>query len=263
MPRFVMPPMPRVDWREQADTARLARISKDAPRVPWDRFLTDILRWESGEHFGLIGPTGSGKTTMLLNLLPLHPFVTVFATKPRDATMTALIAQGYVKLDRWRSLDPDVYPRRVLWPDASSLNSEAVQAEVFRDAFARIYREGYWTVALDETWYLDNVLHLEREIRLYLLQARSLDISLLAAMQRPAFVPRELYTSCTHLMFYRVNDETDLRSLSGIGWRSADLIREVVANLEAHQVLYINTRTGFMCRTRCPRALAVTRGGSK
>lgn len=242
-----------------AETSRLARLSTEAPRVPWDQFITRVLNWQSGEHFGLIGPTGSGKTNMLLNLLPLHPFVVTFATKPRDATMSALITDGgYVKLDRWRSLDPDEYPRRVLWPDATRFDAEDIQRAVFHDAFDRIYREGYWTVALDETWYIDNVLHLERDIKMYLLQARSLDISLLAAMQRPAFVPRELYTSCTHLMFYRVNDETDLRALSGIGWRSGDLIRDVVANLEKYQVLYINTRTGFMCRTKCPR---VSMGG--
>lgn len=242
-----------VEHRRDNDAVmRLAKLSTDAPRIPWDLFLRN-LRWHSGEHFGLIGPTGLGKTTMLLNLLPLHPYVVVFATKPRDSTMANLVNHSkYLKLDRWKSLDPAQYPRRVLWPDASRLDSTANQKIVFADAFNKIYREGNWTVALDETWYMDNVLHLDGEVKMYLLQARSLGISLIAATQRPAWVPREIYTSCTHLMFWRVNDETDLRSLSGIGWRSSDLIREAVANLDLFQVLYINTRTGYMCRTRCP-----------
>lgn len=250
---FGTPALPRVRWAEGAETQRLARLATEAPRIPWDVFVRDVLRWEPGEHFGLIGPTGLGKTTMLLNLLPYHPYVVVFATKPRDATMERLINTGYIRLTRWKSIDADEYPRRVLWPDASKLDSREVQRDVFRDAFERIYREGGWTVALDETWYMDNVLHLENEIKTYLLQARSLGISLVTATQRPAWVPREIYTSCTHLMFWRVNDETDLRSLSGIGWRSGDLIRDAVANLDLYQSLYINTRTGFMCRTRCPR----------
>ncbi len=126
------------------------------------------------------------------------------------------------------------------------------QREVFHDAFGKIYREGNWTVALDETWWIDNELGLGSDIKVFLLQARSLGISLLAATQRPAWVPRELYTSCTHLMFWRTNDETDLRSISGIGWRSSELIKDAVANLDLFQVLYVNTRTGEMARTKSP-----------
>ena len=245
-------PLPKL-YRGDDDRVKwYARVSTEAPRVPWDKFVTKTLNWKPGEHFGLIGQTGLGKTTMLLNLLPLHPFVTVFATKPRDKSMDKLLRDGYVKMERWQSLDPMQYPRRVLWPDATALNSDEKQKAVFADAFERIYREGNWTVALDETWYLDNVLHMDGYIKKYLLQARSLGISLVTATQRPAWVPREIYGACTHLMFWRTNDETDIRSLSGIGFRSSDLIRSLVADLDLYQVLYINTRTGQMVRTRCP-----------
>lgn len=222
--------------------------------MPWDRFLSNEFRWNAGEHIGLIGPTGQGKTTMLKALLPLHPYRVVFATKPQDPDMYELIRRyGYLRMERWHSLDPDQHPHRVLWPDASSLNSVELQTKVFGDAFARIYKEGSWTVALDELWYIDNVLGLSKPVKIYLLQARSLRISLLAAAQRPAWVPRELYTSCTHLFFWRTNDETDLNSVSGIGFKSSRLIREVVANLEQYQCLYINTRNGRMLRTRVQR----------
>lgn len=234
------------------DNRLLARIAVEAPRIPWSVFVHREMRWRPGEHVGLIGPTGQGKTTMLLNLLPMHPFITVFATKPRDETMEGLISTGYVKLDRWRSLDPEEYPRRILWPDASTLDSTERQKSVFHDAFERIYREGGWTVALDETWYLANVLKLGGDIKLYLLQARALGISLVSATQRPAMIPVEVYDQSTHLMFWRDNDETNLKRLAGISWRSSNLIRSIIANLDEHQVLYVNTRTGRMLRTRCP-----------
>lgn len=233
-------------------TERMARFSQDAPRIPWDIFYPSLV-WKQGEHFALIGPTGQGKTTMLIQLLRLHRYVVVFATKPRDKSIDPLIQhEGYLKLDRWVSLDPEQFPKRVLWPDASSLASEEMQRIVFGEAFEKIYREGGWTVALDETWYMDQVLRLGKPVKVYLLQARSLDISLMSAFQRPAWVPRELYSSATHLMFWRTNDETDLKSLSGIGAASADLIKDLVMSLEPYQVLYVNTRTGLMCRTRCP-----------
>lgn len=255
-------PLPRVRWNDDDDMTRLARISNEAPRVPWDIFVRKYFKWKHGEHVGLIGPTGLGKTTLLVNILPYHPYVVVFATKPRDKTMDGLINSGYLRMRKWESMDAQQFPRRVLWPDASRMDSHDVQKAVFHDAFQRIYREGGWTVALDETWYMDNVLKLEGDIKTYLLQARSLGISLVTATQRPAWVPREIYTSCTHLFFWRVNDETDLRSLSGIGWKSSEVIRQAVANLDLYQALYINTRTGEMVRTRCPE-IKLPEGGKR
>lgn len=237
-----------------------ARMVTEAPRVYWDDFMKQ-LHWEAGEHFGLIGPTGQGKTTMLTRLLPLHPYVAVFATKPRDESMDKLIASGYVKLEHWRSLDPADYPRRVIWPDARKLDSRSHQKAVFLDSMERIYREGNWTLTIDELWYISNILKLEEMVKVYLLQARAMGISLLAATQRPSSVPVELYDQSTHLMFWRDNDERNLDRLSGIGWRSADLIREIVSNLEPYQVLYINTRKGEMLRTRCLPISELTEGG--
>jgi hypothetical protein len=201
---------------------------------------------------------------MIVNLLPLHPYVTVFATKPRDETMDGLLRQGYLKMERWQSIDPRVYPRRVLWPDATRLNVIKHQTRIFHHAMGAIYREGGWTVVVDETWYFVNQLSLSaaqnngeaislaQDIKLYLLQARSLGISLVCATQRPAFVPLEIYDQSTHLMFWRDNDETNLRRISGISFRSALLVRDIVSNLDRFEVLYVNTRTGKMLRTRCP-----------
>lgn len=255
MNSFPFPPLPRVTGSSQqlAENARLARVSTLAPRVPWDEFINNYFQWRQGEHIALIGPTGQGKTTLLTHLLPIHPYVTVFATKPKDESMEGLIRTGYYPIKRWQSLDPQKFPRRVLWPDASSLDSHREQAAVFHDAFERMYREGGWTVAIDELWYIINILKLDRDVKTYLLQARALGISLMAATQRPAWVPLEVYDQSTHLFFWRDNDENNLRRLSGISFRSADLIRTVVADLERFQILYINTRTGEMLRTRSPK----------
>lgn len=260
MSRFPVFPVASPTWnsnREMVNQIKQARLSTEAPRVPWDKFLSSVFQWQQGEHVALIGPTGQGKTTLLTQLLPLHPYVVVYATKPRDESMERLIRYGgYYPVKRWVSLDPKQFPRRVLWPDAGKLDSVQQQKIIFHDAFERIYREGGWTVAIDELWYIDNVLKLEMDVKLYLLQARALGISLLVATQRPAWVPLEVYDQSTHLFFWRDNDETNLKRLSGISYRSADLIRQIVADLERYQVLYINTRTGQMVRTRAPKVTA-------
>jgi hypothetical protein len=236
-------------------------MATEAPRVPWDVFTRDILTWKQGEHVGLIGPTGQGKTTLLMHMLPLQPYVVVFASKPYDRTMDRLIATGYLRMDRWSTIDPRRAPRRVLWPSAANLDSDETQRSTFKDAMERIYRERGWCVVIDEGSFFINNLGLKREVKTYLMQGRSLGISLVFATQRPVDVPLEVYDQSTHLFFYRDNDERNLQRLSGISWRSADLIRHIVANLEQYQALYINTRTGEMYRTRVPGPIpALTRG---
>jgi hypothetical protein len=95
----------------------------------------------------LIGPTGQGKTTMMRHLLPRHPFVTIVATKPADRTLEPFMSDGYRRIERWISTDARMIPRRILWPDASRLDSCHHTTEVFSDAFDRLYRERAWTVA--------------------------------------------------------------------------------------------------------------------
>lgn len=232
---------------------RDAMVSRAAPRIPWDEFM-GLLQWLRGEHFSLIGPTGGGKTTMLFNLYPMHPFTTVFGTKPRDENMQAFIDQGFLRLEAWRSLDARDYPRRAIWPHMRPL-AEMIpyQRKVFSDAFERIYAEGNWDLVIDEGYYIDEVLKLGALLRLFYTQARAMNISLLLATQRPAWVPVEVYDQSTHLMFWRDNDARNLKRLREVSLIHSEAIREIVPNLELHQVLYLNTRTGFMCRTRSPK----------
>ena len=224
------------------------------PKLEWERF-SRLMYWKQGEHVALIGPTGSGKTTLALALLPLRKYVVVLGTKPQDSTLDALVSSGYIKLKTWKPLDVQLYPKRVLWPDATRLQeSTRIQHKEFRKALNSIYYEGGWCIYIDELWYLIHHLKMEKDVKTYLQQARSLNISLVLATQRPAFVPLEVYDQSTHLFFWRDNDERNLKRISGISWRSAKEVQAYIANLPKHEVLYINTRTGEMLRTIAPKA---------
>lgn len=234
-----------VDLRER----RAVKVT----HVSWPEFLARHFRWYAGEHIGIIGPTNAGKTTLMLALLPMRKYVVAIGTKPRDKTLSALRKVGYVRLKEWEPFHPET-AKRLFWPDARKLDSGPAQQKAIGTAMFHIYREGRWCVAIDELWYVINMLKLERTIKTFLLQARSLEISLVLATQRPVSVPLELYDQSTHLFFFRDNDERNLNRLSGISWLSASLVRRTVAHLDAgkHEVLYINTRTGEMIVTIAP-----------
>lgn len=249
----------RIAWKD-SDT-RMATLAIEAPRIPWDKFISSTFQPVPGEHVAIIGPTGQGKTLLQQNVLPKYPFVAAFATKPQDMTMDRMIHDdSYIKLAAWYRLNPVDHPRRVIWPNARKLDSRQLQHRVFSDAFERIFAEGGrpkekpvgWAIAIDELWYISYLLKLSEEVKLILLQGRSLGISLVAATQRPKGVPLEVYDQSTHLFFFRDNDRENLDRLGGIQARDSVLVRSAVANLEEHQVLYLNTRTGLMVRTRIP-----------
>jgi hypothetical protein len=244
-----------------ADAIRELPPDDMAPVVEWDDFLTYVFEWRQGQHVGMIGPTDSGKSTLAYSVLPLRKYNTFFATKPADPVLEKFAKLGgYEKISDWppkaglgrRAVVADKMPRRLLWPDASQIGSVTHQTAVFKRALADIYAQGGWTVTWDEFWYQTQMLDMEEESRILLQQARSNDISFVMGAQRPSRIPLELYDQTTHLLFWRDNDEANLKRMGGIGWLSAGPIRAFVANLDPHQALYINTRSGDMYRTTAP-----------
>lgn len=244
--------------------ARQAPPDTLAPVLTWEDFRRYVFDWRQSQHVALIGPTESGKSTLQYGILPMRKYVTFFATKPRDRTLDQFAAQaGYQRIETWpptrgryskRIVTADEMPRRMLWPDATQMSDEAMdnQRRVFTTAFHDIYGSGSWCTVWDEFWMMCNILGMEKQARIMLQQARSNDISFVVGAQRPSRIPLEVFDQTTHLFFWRDNDEANLKRMGGIGWMSANEIRYFVANLEPYQVLYINTRRGWMYRTTAP-----------
>jgi hypothetical protein len=109
---------------------------------------------------------------------------------------------------------------------------------------------GGWTVYVDEAYYFSKVLKFDDLLKIYWTQARSNDVTLVAATQRPRDVPLLMYDQATHLFFFRFRDKRDLDRLSEIGWLDGKQIKETVSTLNQHDFLYINNVTGEMCISR-------------
>lgn len=247
------------------DDAKLAVLSESSPRVPWDVFLQKYFSPSPGQHIGIIGSTGKGKTVLQTSINQLFPFVAVFATKAQDDSMDRLIDNGgYMRLQRWQNLNPRDFPRRVVWPDASRIDSDDDQKRVFHHAMASIFREAGrprvkptgWALSIDELWYVSTYLGLKRDISAFLYQGRSLGHTAILATQRPFDVNTEVYDQSTHLFFFRFNEERALRRLGELQTDNRQVVRYAVPRLEEFQVLYVHNHTGLMVRTRIPNYLA-------
>lgn len=226
--------------------AKLA--SQRASRVRQTEHLPfrDALRWfhtqwEQGEHVTLIGPTGVGKSTLTHRLLTRRHFVTVFATKDEDETTQKLVSAGY-KLQRgpW---DGSYHDYIVLWPKGRNEDELlAKQHFYFNKAIDEMYRQKGWCMNFDEVSYMTDFLGMNRKMRWLLQQSRSSGISIVAATQRPAFIPLAFYDMPSWLIFWNDNDHTNLKRIQGLGGVDGRVIREEVMDLEHREILLIHNR---------------------
>jgi hypothetical protein len=228
--------------------------------VPWAGFDEYFRRtFRQGDHVSLIGSTGCGKSTLAFyGVLPVREHIAVLATKPRDKMLSGLQREGYRKIRKW---PPELWDKRVLlWPNAQRISDTVNQAVVFSDCLSTVYETGAWCIYIDELHYMIDTLKMERLLSMMWQQGRSMDISVVASMQRPAKVPLLAYSQATHLFFWRCNDEADLKRIGGIGWQDSRIVREVVSSLygpqgsapkgKSNQFLYVNARSGDLIVSR-------------
>jgi energy-coupling factor transporter ATP-binding protein EcfA2 len=217
--------------------------------------MAERFVWNQGEHVAMIGPTGSGKTTLALSLLPRRQYVLAYGTKPKDATLDRLVRSAGWRLVRTIDKMPNVVrgaTRIVFWPKFLTPDDQARQAYQIGASMRQAFVDGGWCLFIDELWYMEKVLGLGRMVESLLTQGRSIGLSIVCGTQRPAHVTLLIYDQCSHLFLWRDNDERNLKRLSGINGLNAEVIRSTVATLARHEVLYVNTRTGYMAVTKAP-----------
>jgi hypothetical protein len=214
-------------------------------RVPWPNLYSMLARtWEQSQHAIVMAPTGSGKTVLIQELMRLRSSVVFFGTKIRDDEYDRIVDKlRYRRIYTW---PPHRWQtdRVMLWPEAERTIRETVakQKDVFRNAFDGLFRKGKWTAVLDELHWMTNDLGLYDEIASLHHQGRSSKLTFIDGFQRPAFVPRIVYSSATHVFAWGTNDPKDLSSLGAITGIPVRQWQETMPHLGVHDFVYVNMR---------------------
>lgn len=228
-------------------------VGTDVPFVRWADFYRKFSQqFEQGQHITCVGRTGSGKTVLLRKITVIREYVVVFATKQRDDSLYRPLEEAGFKIVSSFESDPKDHPRVILRPPLDSATRKAVaqQAEVFEDALLEIWKTGEWCIMADEVRYLTQTLRLGGTLEVIWLQGRSMGISVCVATQRPVSVPLEAFSQASHFFFFAEHEKDNVDRMSEFTGRHSRLVRDVIPRLPKYEVLYVNTETGYLARTK-------------
>lgn len=218
----------------------------------WEEFSRDF-RYDQGEHVIVIGPTGCGKTTILLEIMEQRRFVCVFATKPFDPTLEKLRDRGFTVIREWPP--PVNVERVVLWPKIQRITDQPNQQKVFAVALADIYHQGKWCAVVDEMKYVSKNLRLGPILEMLLQQGRSLKCSFLGAVQRPAWIPLAAYSEPSHVFVFKPRDIHNVRRVGEIAG-DPDALAAAVKGMGRHEVAYASPFEDRIIVTQVDRRIA-------
>lgn len=244
----------------------------------WAPFRSEFAKtWRQGQHISIIGSTGTGKSVLECEILSMRRFVILLATKGEDPELADFTrTKGFRRIAKWephKGKPSEVDNRIALWPRVDNLTDFKRLGRVFYDAingyeesdtrrwyeFWRlssvpgIYKQGRWTLGLDEVSVLAHHLNLGETLSFLWTQARTKLISLVGGTQRPRWVPREMFTEPHHLFLFNLSDKEDIARLGEIGGRRVNEIKAIVPELPPYHFLYVNKRSGDMSISKVER----------
>lgn len=225
-------------------------------RISWQECSRLFEReHRQGMHVAIVGTTGSGKTTLGVELCKVvgartatdgRPSrVVALGYKPRDKTLSTLKADGWKVLKKW----PPSYGEEhvIVWPKyGDPETASARQGRVFRSLLKRIYSEGGQTIFIDEMAKFDRPppegFGLRAITTEYWTTSRALNLSLIAATQRPREVSRGMWSEPSFVFAFRTEDQDDVKRVVEIAGRQRDTAADAIDGLGDHEFVLIVRR---------------------
>jgi hypothetical protein len=221
-----------------------------------EEFLKERWHYQTGQHVTILGPTGSGKTHLMWQLLehtanPQVPAV-ILAMKPRDTTTESWMKKlKYKKVGTWppiHKLFTEKPAGYVVWPPHSfdAEQDDWNHEVIFRGVFNDCYRRGDRILVCDEILATKD-LNLNREMVRGWTRGRSMGMGLWGGSQRPFDVPLYAYGQAEHLFIANDPDHRSRKRYSEIGGFDGSVVASWVHALKKHQFLYIGREGPVVC----------------
>ncbi len=192
----------------------------DAPSLP--------VPWRVGEHVFVAGDTDCGKTFLVARLIQLRKHVLFVRTKLQDDTEVG----GLLRVDSASAMR-DMYATRLLLQPPLRRQ----RAEVLR-ALETVFRQGGWTVVVDELFYVEQKLHLRDPVEVLLTQGRSHKITVVTETQRPSRITRFALAESKHLFLF-MHEGRDVLTLKEA---TTPRIVEAIESLRGFRFAYYGRR---------------------
>jgi hypothetical protein len=200
-------------------------LQTDIQEVNRDEWL-EIFKdsWQQGEHVVVAGPTGTGKTFFSQPILDIREWVCVIAVKPKDDTLERFKQShlyGYKKYEIIKKWPPIHGVKRfILWVKPKGLHKLREQADTLHRTLNEMYREGGWTIYIDDTGYVTGTLGLGQAVGVLLNQGRSSGLTIVICVQRStsvvARVPKEAFSQPRHKLIFKYENRDELKAVSQV-----------------------------------------------
>lgn len=231
----------------------MVRRNLEVEVLTWRQFLLrQRERWNPGEHWSFVAPTGEAKTTFMAGLAKTRRYVLALDQKGGDITLGQL---GWPRMTNWppsrqdrRDMADGKPFRRIIGSTKRDKASRIERRALCKRVLEAVMEEGGWTVVAPDLAALTarqfgNAWDEVVELLILLRDARG---SMMTDFQRPAGIPREAAEMATYLGIGYTRDKDTVSRLAEMMGHSAAQVRGAVYGLS--ELPY-----GWLIASRRPR----------